>query len=328
MPEEQSHIARVDPPFAQNVEQVSSTGMDPAIARLARLQFGVLSRSQLIDLGVAPASLARWVRRGRLHRLVDGVYAVGHDQVKQEGRWTAALLFAGPSACLSHRTALLLRGIDRGTGRIEVIRDFNRSNPRVANTKDSWLTVHRTRSLPAQDLTRYRGFPVTSVARALLDMTPRLSDVQLRKFLAAANRKGIADRGEFHSLLSRRSGSSGIGRFREAVAEWDPLVVLTKSDVEAWFLRLCKKYGIPDPEVNVEIGDFEVDCLWREEKVIVELDTFTYHGGPFAFETDRDRDLILKGMRFDLLRITPAMLENREKMVMDTLRNLINQHRR
>ncbi len=317
-------IATIDPPFASSTDPVPAIVLDQAIADLARHQSGVVSRRQLIGLGLSSTGITKRISRRWLHRIVDGVYSVGHDAVAREGRWAAALLFAGPTACLSHRTACYLWGIDKGAGRVEVIRAFNRSNPRIANTRDPWLTVHRTRSLPEQDLTRHHGFPVTTVARALLDMTPRLTQTQLRNLLAAAERKGLADRSEFQSILNRRSGSKGIGRFREVVAEWDPLVALTKSDVEAWFLRLRKKYGIPDPEVNVGIGDFEVDCFWRDKNVIVELDTYTFHGDVFTFETDHDRDLILKGMKFQVLRITADMLEKREEMVMNTLRGLLN----
>lgn len=205
-----------------------------------------------------------------------------------------------------------------------MIRDFNRTNPRRANTRDSWLTVHRTRHLPKQDLTRHRGFPVTTVARALLDLAPRLTDTQLRNFLADADRKGVAQRTEFHSILNRGLGREGIGRLREAVEEWDPLVVVTKSNLESRFLGLRRKYRIPEPEVNVDIGDFQVDCFWRDRNTIVELDTYTFHGDPVSFEKDHSRDLILEGMGFQVHRVTGVMLDKREAMVMNTLRNLLS----
>lgn len=317
------NIAVIDPPFAGALSPVLPSEVDLAIARLAHRQSGVVSRLQLIDLGLSPEAVSRRLFKGSLHRLVDGVYAVGHDRVSREGRWAAALLFAGPTACLSHRTALLLWGIDKGPGRVEVIRDFNRTNPRRANTRDKWLAVHRTRYLPERDLTRRNGFPVTTVARAMLDLTPRLTEIQLRDFLAAAKRKGLANHADFGDILDRGSGHQGIARLRRAVNEWDPSIAATKSNVEALFLRLRKKYGIPAPDVNVDVGGFEVDCLWPDRRVIVELDTYTYHGDPVAFEKDRNRDLILEGMGFRVLRITAVMLENQEERVMSTLRSLL-----
>ena len=325
VPGNRPDIAVTDPPFAQSSISISgmSTEVDTAIAKLARHQSGVVSRKQLIGLGLSSTAIFERVSKRRLHRVFDGVYAVGHDLVSREGRWAAALLFAGPTSCLSHRTACCLWGIEKCTSRIEVIRDFNRTNPRAANTRDRWLIVHRTRSLPARDLTRHRGFPATTVARTLLDLTPRLTDRQLRSLLATADRKGLADQREFRDILNRRTGSTGIRRFREAVSEWDPLVRVTKSDLESRFLHLRKKYKIPKPEVNVEIGDFEVDCFWRDRRVIVELDTYTFHGDTFTFEADHDRDLILKGEKFEVLRITAAMLDRSEQLVMNTLREIL-----
>jgi very-short-patch-repair endonuclease len=38
--------------------------------------------------------------------------------------------------------------------------------------------------------------------------------------------------------------------------------------------------------VNVRVGPYEVDFLWREPKVIVETDGFATHGGRVAFARD------------------------------------------
>jgi hypothetical protein len=45
------------------------------------------------------------IRAGRLHPIHQGVYAVGHRRFSREGRYRAALLFAGEGAVLSHRSA-------------------------------------------------------------------------------------------------------------------------------------------------------------------------------------------------------------------------------
>lgn len=152
-------------------------------------------------------------------------------------------------------------------------------------------------------------------------MAPRLSDSQLRNFIAEADRKGVANRLEFHRILNRGPGIRGISRLREAVEEWDPLVAVTKSNLESRFVVLRKEYGIPEPEVNVDVGEFNVDCFWRGPRVIVELDTYTYHGDTFSFEKDHSRDLILEGLGFKVVRITGMMLKKKEKLVMSTLQS-------
>jgi very-short-patch-repair endonuclease len=56
--------------------------------------------------------------------------------------------------------------------------------------------------------------------------------------------------------------------------------------------------------VNVRIGPYEVDFLWRAERVIVETDGAATHVTPQAFENDRHRDADLATLSYDVLRFT------------------------
>ncbi len=78
----------------------------------------------------------------------------------------------------------------------------------------------------------------------------------------------------------------------------------TRSELEHLFLQLCKRYDLPMPEVNVRIDSLLVDFLWRERQLIVETDGFKYHSGRAAFEDDRDRDLRLKALGFEVVRLS------------------------
>src|SRR4051812_31275282 len=73
---------------------------------VAERQWGVLSRAQLAECGLSGGAVSRWIERGRLQRLLPGVYALGHRALQTEGRLVAALLYAGPGAALSHSTAV------------------------------------------------------------------------------------------------------------------------------------------------------------------------------------------------------------------------------
>jgi hypothetical protein len=65
---------------------------------------------------------------------------------------------------------------------------------------------------------------------------------------------------------------------------------MTRSDLEATFLDAMERGGLPTPEVNVVIDGHEVDFVWRDQRVIAELDTYMTHGSRTAFERDRHRD--------------------------------------
>jgi len=78
----------------------------------------------------------------------------------------------------------------------------------------------------------------------------------------------------------------------------------TRSDLELLFLRLCRRHGLPRPEVNAKLGSIEVDFLWRERRLIVETDGYRYHRGKEAFEDDRARDLKLRELGYEVIRLT------------------------
>lgn len=83
----------------------------------------------------------------------------------------------------------------------------------------------------------------------------------------------------------------------------------TRSDLERYFLRLCRRYGLPMPEVNVEIDGMTVDFLWRDRRLIVETDSYATHGGTIAFEDDRERDLRLRRRGYSVHRFSERQLE-------------------
>lgn len=78
----------------------------------------------------------------------------------------------------------------------------------------------------------------------------------------------------------------------------------TRSELERMFLRLCRKQSIPKPEVNVSVGPYTVDFLWREHALIVETDGYRYHSSPASFESDRARDRELMARGYTVLRFT------------------------
>lgn len=82
----------------------------------------------------------------------------------------------------------------------------------------------------------------------------------------------------------------------------------TRSELEHLFLRLCERRGLPRPEVNVRVGSRLVDFLWRERRLIVETDGYRYHRGSAAFEDDHERDLELRALGYDVLRLTYRQL--------------------
>ncbi len=97
----------------------------------------------------------------------------------------------------------------------------------------------------------------------------------------------------------------------------------TRSDLEEVFLRLCELHGLLMPEVNAKVGRWEVDFLWREQRLAVEIDSFAYHRGSVAFQDDRARDLDLRAEGFAVHRCSERQLEEEPgRVVADVARAL------
>jgi very-short-patch-repair endonuclease len=83
----------------------------------------------------------------------------------------------------------------------------------------------------------------------------------------------------------------------------------TRSDLEDAFLTLWRRHRIPAPETNVKVGKWEVDFLWRSQRLVVEADFFGYHRGSVAFEDDHARDLDFRRTGYTVHRYTDVQLE-------------------
>jgi very-short-patch-repair endonuclease len=94
----------------------------------------------------------------------------------------------------------------------------------------------------------------------------------------------------------------------------------TRSDLERLFLRICRRHDIPKPEVNVRIGPYEVDFLWREARLVVEVDGYAYHSDRATFRSDRARDGYLTGRGLTVMRFAGEDLDQEPAAVAASLR--------
>jgi very-short-patch-repair endonuclease len=238
--------------------------LDVLLARLATRQSGVVSRKQLAALGFERNEIGWRVTSGRLIRVHQGVYAVGHAALSDRGRCVAALLAVGPGAALSHRTALALhRLIPSMPQLIEVT-----LTGRVPRHREG-IRVHQAATL---ETTIKDGLPVTTPLRSLQDAgEPRAWSEAL--YL------GLIDRSQ---------------------TEAEP----TQSELEDALLPALAKAGIAKPLTQHRIGPYRVDFFWPDYNLIVETDGWQKHGHRAAFEEDRARDAHLQAHGFRVLRFT------------------------
>jgi very-short-patch-repair endonuclease len=94
----------------------------------------------------------------------------------------------------------------------------------------------------------------------------------------------------------------------------------TRSELEERFLRLCDDHGLPRPETNTRIEGIEVDFVWRDRRLIVEVDGYAYHRSPSAFEADRERDVTLTVADWSVMRFTWAQITRRQRWLAGAIR--------
>jgi very-short-patch-repair endonuclease len=294
-------------------------GTDRVITTLAARQWGVVARRQLLAARVTHSMIGERVRAGRLLLLHPGVYAVGHARLRREGCWLAAVLAVGRGAVLSHRDAAGLHDL-RPTNHVRI--DVATTGKARSTAK---IAVHRTRSLDAQDTTTVHGIPVTTVARTLVDLAGVVPADHLGRAIKEADRRNLLDTTAIHAAMARTRGRTGPGHraLREAIAEYAALgLSATLSPLEDAFLRLLRDDGLPRPAVNASVEGFQVDAVWRKQRIAVELDGWADHHTRHAFESDRERDAVLTAAGWRIVRFTHRQVTDRPDRVTETLRRL------
>jgi very-short-patch-repair endonuclease len=284
-----------DPPEKSARERVSA---------LAARQSGVVARRQLALLDVGGSVVGDWTDAGYLHRRLPGVYAVGHTAPSVEADLTAALLYAGPGAMLSHATGAWWLGlVQRRPGAIQV------STPRRCRSQPGV----EVRDRRGETRRWHRALPVAPVAHILVDYAATAETDHLQRALAQAEYRGWLDLDLLHSLLGH--GRPGSAALRRALRDHEPRLALTESELERRMLALCKRFELPLPECNATIEGLRVDALWREQRVVVEVDGKDAHRTWRQIQHDRDRDLILRAAGYVVLRYGSRQLDRQPAAV-------------
>lgn len=278
--------------------------MDAAIAELAARQYGVVSRVQLLEIGVTRRAIARRIEAKRLHVLYRGVYAVGHTRLAREGRWLAAVLACGDGAVLSHRSAAALWGIRDYSGRIEI-------TARHAHRRGRLLVARRS-SLEPDECTEHRGIPCTTPERTIIDLASTIKPHQLDRAIREAEFLRILDFARLEQMVERRPrGTSDLRIALERAAE---SLAHTRSELEDRFRTLLLDANLPTPHFNatVELDELtiEADVAWPDHKLIVELDGWQSHGTREQFRADRARDRAAQLAGWIVLRYTWSDLDH------------------
>ncbi|TVR60209.1 MAG: DUF559 domain-containing protein [Gemmatimonadales bacterium] len=290
----------------------------PTVATLvqAGVEHSVTTRRDLLASGYSADTLSRMVERGIFLRLHRGVYHVGPNPT-WEAHLQAAVLAAGSGAAVSHTSAAMAWGVIQRRDE----RQIHISIPAERSVTRAGIRVHRTR-LRGADTTRWQGISITTPARTLVDLSGILPTIQLEQALARAVREDLTTRKMIHAAALHRTDRKGSGQLRKLL-EVEAAPALTRSRAESLLLEHLRESDLPHPRTNARIEHWEVDFLWKEARLVVEVDGFAWHSSRKAFEQDRRKDQWLESRGFRVLRFTWRQIRDHPLRTVATIARML-----
>jgi len=297
---------------------------------VAENQHGVVTRAQLLELGLSADAIRHRLARGRLHAIHRGVYAVGRPQLTRHGWWMAGVLACGDRAVLSHTSAAELWGLlgrDAPTTKepeVAAPSIIHLSVPPEVQRRHRHLQIHR-RALNQEDRGDRARIPVTAPFRTLADIANLVGLAQLEAAVNEADKLGLADPEGLRRFVARRPGLNGVAALRGILDR--RTFRLTDSELERRFLRLVDQAGLRPPLTQQRVNGFRVDFYWPELALVVETDGLRYHRTPNQQSKDKLRDKSHAAAGLVALRFTHAQVVFEKDRVVSVLLTIAERQR-
>ena len=291
---------------------------DSELNAVAAKQHRIVTTKRLRMLGMSSAVVVRRVAEGDLTRLHRGVYLVGPGPPAAKGRCLAAVLGAGDGALLAMTDAASLWDIAKARGsRIDVLVPAHR-HPELDGVR-----IHRCRRIHHDDTSLIDSIPVTSIERTLCDLAAVLLYGDLKRAFEKAEGQRLVDHRKLGEAVERMRGTPGAGIMRRLLG-YDPRPATeTRSELEIAFLELVMAAGLPPYQRNVMVHGEDVDAYWPQANLVVELQSYTWHSDPDAFERDHGKLAKLRLAGCEVLALTYKQVTGESDWVARALWSII-----
>jgi very-short-patch-repair endonuclease len=273
-------------------------GRDLAVSRITAVQKTLITADQLVACGLGADAVTYRLRCGRFHIVFRGVYTVCSGELPPLALELAALLACGHRTFVSHRSAAFVWGL-RETPPADVEVSVVQ---RCCKSREG-IRVHRIQKVHRQELRRHEGLWVSSPARAVLEVAADAGFDELADLVDRGIAAPVFKPRELEAVLRRHRGRRGSARLAQVLGDEDAMTI-TRSRAEKAFLKLIRDARLPAPQTNQRLGRYFPDFMWREQRLIVELDSYRFHAGPGGFQNDHEKDFVYRDAGFDVLRPT------------------------
>ena len=277
---------------------------DPLLAAAAHTH-GIFTRRTARGLGISSSGFDRRIKTGKLIKVHRGVYRVSTVARTWQSEALAACLRYGGVA--SHVTAARLHGLG----------EFTSTTPDITVAHGAWqpsigARLHTSRQLHLTTPIEKDGIACTPIDRTILDLGAVLDVNRLTDLTDEAIRRQMLEWRHLYTVLAIHSahGRNGCGTLRAVLDRQDPAKRVPESKWSRMVERLLLTHGLPKPELEYEIerpdgppvGRF--DLVYPHARLVIELDSRTWHDNAEKFESDRERIRELQVMGWTILPLT------------------------
>lgn len=254
--------------------------VDLAAATVARRQHGVVTWYQLLAVGMTKGEIRHRLKNARLHTVHRGVYLLGNPSPAPFAQELAAVLACGEEAYLAGWSAPATWGMlpaHEGPPHVAIV-------GRAVNRKG--IVTSQVAPLDPLDTRTFQAIPILAPARAIVEVAGDLTPDQLADAIERGQVKRLITKAALEEALARAPRRPGTGLIRDLLTD----LVFTRSKGERKVMTLIRAARLPIPKVNFSVDGDEIDFVWEELQLTLEVDGFRFHATRRAFERDRRRD--------------------------------------
>lgn len=298
---------------------------DREVDLLAAAQWGVVGRAQALGAGLSPRAVDRRLASGAWIRVLPSVYRLASAPASWHQSLTAAWLWAGEGATVSHRAAAALLGLDGVETRLVEL-----SVPRPRRSP-GFVLLHTTAPIPRSDLQRWGPLIVTNATRTLIDLGSVVGEEIVEAALDHAIRRGMTSIARLRRRLDAvgRSGRRGPAVIHRLLQVREGRSRPSESVLETRLLKLLRAAGWPEPVPQYEVRTggktlARIDLAYPDRKLAVECDGYRFHSGRRAWQRDLWRRNLLAEAGWRVLHVTWDDLEGRPAEVLNKIRSALD----
>lgn len=255
---------------------------------------GVITLAQAQQAGLNRQAVYRRVRSGHWLRCSPGVYFVDDRLFTDRARIRAAVWGYGPRAVASGLAAAWWHEITKYPPEtVEV------TVPAVSNPRRRYGIRTRRRDLDPADCVTRHGLRVTALPLTVVEAAARRGGGM--KIVDAALQRHLLELSDLWGAHLRNKGRHGSPAARRLLRAADSGA---HSEAERILITLLRQAGITGWKANQRLGRWEIDVLFRNQKIAIEVDGLAFHTDPDAFQRDRVKQNELALLGYQVLRFT------------------------